>query len=178
MCIIKNINKKKHVLLTSWVRSKGILIWLHKATKRPRDKDFYVNIILLIWLHSRKGWRYGIRILVLNSMTRHIFVLSNGICIITAFFHGRTGRIIYHFSISHNNATFILWQLKIKASGDFFLSRYYEKFVICLQVVQLYYKLFLAGIPAEKGLTNVWICTTLSREFSKILKTLLYWSLR
>ena len=102
-------------------------------------------------------------------MTRHIFVLSNRICIITTFFHSRTGRIIYHFSISHNNATFILWQLKIKASGNFFLSRYYEKFVICLQVVQLDHKLFLAGIPVEKGVLK---CLDIDYPLARILKNL------
>ena len=169
MCIIKNINKKN---MPYW-RPEDVLeasfIWLHKATKRPRDKDFYINVILLNWLHSRKGWRYGIRILELNSMTRRIFVLSNRICIITAYFHSRTGRIIYHFSISHKNATFILWQLKIKTSSDFFLSRYYEKLVICLQVVQLYYKLFLAGIPVEKGVLK---CLDVYYPLARILKNL------
>ena len=38
----------------------------------------------------------------------------------------KSSRIVYHFSISDNNAMFILWQMKIKSSGDFFLSCCYE----------------------------------------------------
>ena len=49
-------------------------------------------------------------------------------------------RIVYYFSISHNNVMFILWQLKIKASGNFFLSCSYEKFVNYFQTGLLYLK--------------------------------------
>ena len=51
----------------------------------------------------------------------------------------KSSRIVYHFSISYNNPIFIFWQLKIKASGDFFHSCCSEKFVL------------LEGIPIEKG---------------------------
>ena len=49
-------------------------------------------------------------------------------------------RMVYHFSINHNNAMFILWQLKIKASGDFFLSCCYKKIVNYFQTGLLYLK--------------------------------------
>ena len=36
-----------HALSTSWGRSKDVLKWSYNAKKRPRDKDFCMNVILL-----------------------------------------------------------------------------------------------------------------------------------
>ena len=55
----------------------------------------------------------------------------------------KSSRTVCHFSISSNNAAFILWQLKIKASVKLFLSCCYEKFVKYFQTALLCLKFFL-----------------------------------
>ena len=71
----------------------------------------------------------------------------------------KSSRIIYHFSISHNNATFILWRLKNKASGSFFLSCCYEKFVKYFQTELLYLKVIsniVSGNTYWERRTKMW----------------------
>ena len=40
-------NSKEHVLSTFWGHLKDVLIWFCNAMKCPRDKDFYIIVILL-----------------------------------------------------------------------------------------------------------------------------------
>ena len=49
----------------------------------------------------------------------------------------KSSRKVYHFSIRHNNTTFILWQLKIKASVE---SCCFQKFLESFQTALRYLK--------------------------------------
>ena len=55
----------------------------------------------------------------------------------------KSSKIVHLFSISHNNATFILWQLKNQSFRQLFFSCCYEKYVFFSKTTLLYLKLFL-----------------------------------
>ena len=50
----------------------------------------------------------------------------------------KSSRIVYIFSISHNNAMFILWQLKNQSFMQLFFSCSYEKYVFYFKTALLY----------------------------------------
>ena len=72
----------------------------------------------------------------------------------------KSSRIVYHFRICYNNPTFILWQMKIKASGEIFLSCCYQKFAKYFQTTLLYLKV-ICNIVSENTYwerrTKMWL---------------------
>ena len=90
----------------------------------------------------------------------------------------KSSRIVYHFSISHNNATFILRQMKIKASGGFFLSCCYETFEKYFQTTLLYLKVISNIASGETAIlcTSWKISTTRysKKVFHRCFSSILY----
>ena len=65
----------------------------------------------------------------------------------------KSSRIVYLFSITHNNATFILWQLKTQSFRQPFYSCCYEKYVVFFLLFFVFF--FKTALLYLKVISNI-----------------------
>ena len=79
--------------------------------------------------HDHVNFRYQPNIKILRLDQWNFYIVMTSLRQGTLSSRKKSSRIVYLFSISHNNATFILWQLKNQSFRRLFFSCCYEKYV-------------------------------------------------